>query len=203
VRITQTKCAFAALVLLVSGVSSAATIDFESVSDGDLTPTDPFSGERYFSTDGFDFSTTFGGIGSSGGNQFLFAMSAGQLFSPGPQITFSRSDSQAFGLFGMDVNCMACTIRGVKSGGGFLDTTDVNDLGSGDWLNLTSVFVFEPGGGEGLVLGLRRRRRGPRRGAPLGPVREYDSTTSRSTSRTCPATATSSPRSGWSSTRLP
>lgn len=144
--------AFAALMLLISGVSTAATIDFESVSDGDLTPADPFSGERYFSTDGFDFSTTFGAIADSGGNQVLVANSAGQLFSPGPEIRFARSDTQAFSLLGMDVTCNACTIRGVINGGGFLDTSNVNDLGSGDWLNLSRVFVFEPGGEQGLFL---------------------------------------------------
>jgi hypothetical protein len=138
------KLALAAVVFGFSPVVSAITIDFESLTPGDVTGPDVY-GYSIFSTDGFDFLVK-GGLGNGGGNQYAAAISSGNFHEPAASVNFSRTDNNAFALLDLDLlQCNGsgtCTIWGLINGGGSINTTDVNSLGVGDWLNLTGVEVF-------------------------------------------------------------
>ncbi|MCP3908411.1 MAG: VPLPA-CTERM sorting domain-containing protein [Oceanicoccus sp.] len=129
---------------LVSAVGQASpvTIDFESLAAGDVTGPD-VDGFSTFSTDGFDFLVK-GGLGDVGGNQYASSIHSGNFFEPGTLVSFSRTDNSAFALLDLDIlQCQgACTIWGGINGGSSISTTNVNDLGTGDWLNLSSAEVY-------------------------------------------------------------
>jgi hypothetical protein len=128
----------------LSAVAQAApvTIDFESLTAGDVTGPD-VDGYSYFSTDGFDFEVK-GGLEDIGGNQYAAAISSGNFHEPPAAVNFSRTDTNPFALLDLDIlQCAGtCTIWGSINGGGSISTTDVNTLGAGDWLNLSGVEIF-------------------------------------------------------------
>jgi hypothetical protein len=127
----------------LSAVAQAApvTIDFESLTAGDVTGPD-VDGFSYFSTDGFDFEVK-GGLEDIGGNQYAAAISSGNFHEPPAAVEFSRTDNNPFALLDLDIlQCQGtCTIWGSINGGGSISTSDVNTLGTGDWLNLNYVEI--------------------------------------------------------------
>jgi hypothetical protein len=138
----MTKLALGAVVLGFSSAASATTIDFESLTAGDVTGPD-VDGYSYFSTDGFDFGVK-GGLEDIGGNQYAAAISSGNIHEPPAAVEFSRTDNNPFALLDLDIlQCSGtCTIWGSINGGGSISTSDVNTLGTGDWLNLNYVEIF-------------------------------------------------------------
>ncbi len=140
---------FAILLFAVSSTawSATLTIDFESVEQSDLVnlfpPGPGDDGSKAFSTDGFDF-TLNGGLQEDPGNKLVFGSKIQQLFTPDAYVRMSRTDGANFALLDVGLlDCgVTCNIRGVRDDGGsftIFNTTDINDLGSGDWLNVTSV----------------------------------------------------------------
>jgi hypothetical protein len=129
----------------LSAVAQAApvTIDFESLTAGDVTGPD-IDGFSTFSTDGFDFLIK-GGLGDSGGNQYAAGSSSGNFHEPEAYIELSRTDNNPFALLDLDIlqcgGIGTCTIWGGINGGGSISTTDVNALGTGDWLNLNYASI--------------------------------------------------------------
>jgi hypothetical protein len=73
------------------------------------------------------------------------------LFAPIAEVEFLRTDGAAFALHSLDIlscyegNDAECRISGLKTGGGFVNTSNVADLGSGDWLNLQYVSITNDG----------------------------------------------------------
>jgi len=132
-----------------STASFAITIDFESVSPGDVSGPD-LEGNKYFETDGFGFYSQWG-ISNDGSNQSVRGFTLDGVFAPIAEVKFSRTDGEAFALHSLDIlSCyedfgFVCYITGLKTGGGVVNTSNVADLGSGDWLNLQYVIITNDG----------------------------------------------------------
>ena len=135
------------ILLLASVATNAATvvIDFESVVPGDVSGPD-LEGDYYFETDGFGFYSQLAIGGDGTGNQYAAGFRFDGLFAPPAHVTFGQIGGGAFALHDLDMDCfgISCTIRGQKTGGGTISTSNINDLGAGDWLNLTYVSVESP-----------------------------------------------------------
>jgi len=139
------------LVFVLLAVSSPAwsatvVINFESVLPGDVSGPD-FEGDYYFETDGFGFYSQVGIGGGGTDNQYAAGFRFDGLFAPPAHVSFGQIGGGAFALHDLDMDCfgVSCTIFGQKAGGGTLiSTSNVADLGAGDWLNLTWVGVESP-----------------------------------------------------------
>ena len=122
-------------------MAAATTIDFEELAGGTQAP---------FDSQGF----TFTGYGNdqalanpayiAGGT--LNADAYADLFQFAEvRIDFSRTDGAAFALYSVDVTgIFTLGVSGVRaSDGQSIFTNDFSELGSGDWLNVSSVTFFE------------------------------------------------------------
>jgi hypothetical protein len=135
---------FLLLGWILSAQAVAATIDFEEFAGGTFTP---------IASNGF----TFTGISDSGfSSPYIYSNPSKVLaadayqtsqFEPSAlaSIDFARTDSMAFALYSMDLEGFGGTVCATKASDSTSFCGGTADLGVGDWLNITSVSLYEEG----------------------------------------------------------
>jgi hypothetical protein len=134
----------ASMMFLWAGSLAAATIDFEEFANGTLAP---------LTSNGF----TFTGISDSGlSSPYIYSNPSKVLAADGYQtsefeppavasIDFTRADSAAFALYSMDLEGFGGTVCATKASDSTSFCGVTTDLGTGDWLNIASVSLYEEG----------------------------------------------------------
>jgi hypothetical protein len=150
------------LFILGSAQAAPVTIDFEEFSVG--AETTLFSQGYTIKGEAYQFDpgpccNAIIAIGDQplGSKQLEFFSFNSVDFSPGPRIFLDveRTDGTAFALYSIDIGGDFAEIQGTRATDGQIITGTVGDLGSGDWLAITSFRLDEDAcvcGGFGIAL---------------------------------------------------
>jgi len=129
--------------LLLSSVTQAATIDFDSLPDGGW-----HIGGGYYevASDGFYFGS-LGGVGSFGepGNKGMVGNGSG-IEDPG-FISMGKQGGGSFALVSADISNAVSWSANTETGSFNSSTASgpsLNDIGTGAWLNITSLTIYGP-----------------------------------------------------------
>ena len=129
--------------LLLSGVTQAATVDFDSLPNGGWYI---FDGYYEVYTDGFVFGS-LGGVGTFGepGNKGMVGYGSG-IEDPG-FIVMAMQGGGSFALMSADIDNAVSWSANTETGSFNSSTASgpsLNDIGTGDWLSITSLTIYGP-----------------------------------------------------------